>query len=220
MVSPYGGSTLLSCCMSESSSAAAAEGSSGKKHPEENHTMGGPNKQGPNLFGVIGRTSGTVAGFKYTDANKKSAGKASPWVSAEVREQREILGMQLRPPKPAPPSPKPAAPSLKPTPAAPAAPPKLQLPDAVDVAAVAAWESQLLTCDDLAPAAAPKAKNRKQRRAAKQAAVVEDDASERESALSASSTELEAYAALPPTPGSPRPEKKPELQQVSLYEGW
>ena len=147
---------------------------------------------------------------RLADANKKSAGKASPWISAEVREQREILGMQLRPPKPAPPSPKPAAPSLKPTPAAPAAPPKLQLPDAVDVAAVAAWESQLLTCDDLAPAAAPKAKNRKQRRAAKQAAVVEDDASERESALSASSTELEAYAALPPTPGSPRPEKKPE----------
>ena len=33
---------------------------------------GGPNKQGPNLFGVIGRTSGQVAGFKYTDANKKS----------------------------------------------------------------------------------------------------------------------------------------------------
>ena len=33
---------------------------------------GGPNKQGPNLFGVIGRTSGTVAGFKYTDANKNS----------------------------------------------------------------------------------------------------------------------------------------------------
>ena len=26
---------------------------------------GGPNKQGPNLFGVIGRKSGQVAGFKY-----------------------------------------------------------------------------------------------------------------------------------------------------------
>ena len=33
---------------------------------------GGPNKQGPNLFGVIGRQSGQVAGFKYTDANKGS----------------------------------------------------------------------------------------------------------------------------------------------------
>ena len=33
---------------------------------------GGPNKQGPNLFGVIGRQSGQVAGFKYTEANKGS----------------------------------------------------------------------------------------------------------------------------------------------------
>jgi len=33
---------------------------------------GGPNKQGPNLFGVIGRQSGQVAGFKYTAANKNS----------------------------------------------------------------------------------------------------------------------------------------------------
>lgn len=33
---------------------------------------GGPNKQGPNLFGVIGRQSGQVQGFKYTAANKGS----------------------------------------------------------------------------------------------------------------------------------------------------
>ena len=33
---------------------------------------GGPNKQGPNLFAVIGRQSGQVNGFKYTDANKNS----------------------------------------------------------------------------------------------------------------------------------------------------
>merc|ERR1712037_945797 len=33
---------------------------------------GGPNKQGPNLFGVIGRQSGQVAGFKYTAANLNS----------------------------------------------------------------------------------------------------------------------------------------------------
>lgn len=33
---------------------------------------GGPNKQGPNLFDVIGRQSGQVAGFRYTRANKES----------------------------------------------------------------------------------------------------------------------------------------------------
>ena len=38
------------------------------------HTIngGGPNKQGPNLFSVMGRQSGLVPGFKYTNANKKS----------------------------------------------------------------------------------------------------------------------------------------------------
>ena len=38
------------------------------------HTIneGGPNKQGPNLFGVMNRQSGKVNGFKYTDANKNS----------------------------------------------------------------------------------------------------------------------------------------------------
>jgi len=33
---------------------------------------GGPNKSGPNLFGVMGRGSGQVAGFSYTPANKSS----------------------------------------------------------------------------------------------------------------------------------------------------
>eukprot|EP00005_Dracoamoeba_jomungandri_P003574 CAMPEP_0174259318 /NCGR_PEP_ID=MMETSP0439-20130205/8160_1 /TAXON_ID=0 /ORGANISM="Stereomyxa ramosa, Strain Chinc5" /LENGTH=103 /DNA_ID=CAMNT_0015343149 /DNA_START=39 /DNA_END=347 /DNA_ORIENTATION=+ len=33
---------------------------------------GAGNKQGPNLYGLFGRTSGTVPGYKYSPANKKA----------------------------------------------------------------------------------------------------------------------------------------------------
>jgi cytochrome c len=37
-------------------------------HPAEN---GGRNKNGPNLFGIVGRKYGSVTGFSYTEANMK-----------------------------------------------------------------------------------------------------------------------------------------------------
>merc|ERR1712060_947344 len=73
---------------------------------------GGPNKQGPNLFGVIGRQSGQVAGFKYTAANKdsgviwttqamfdylgtpKSTSRGQTWRSQVLRKAR-IVPMSL-----------------------------------------------------------------------------------------------------------------------------
>lgn len=35
-------------------------------------TAGGKNGKGPMLFGIVGRTAGTVPGFDYSDANKNS----------------------------------------------------------------------------------------------------------------------------------------------------
>ena len=39
---------------------------------------GEPGRQGPELFGVIGRNAGSVAGFGYTDAFTKALG-GKPW---------------------------------------------------------------------------------------------------------------------------------------------
>mmetsp|Transcript_17630 Transcript_17630/g.26234 ORF Transcript_17630/g.26234 Transcript_17630/m.26234 type:complete len:119 (-) Transcript_17630:54-410(-) len=38
------------------------------------HTIakGAPNKQGPNLYGLLGRQAGTLPGYNYTKANRES----------------------------------------------------------------------------------------------------------------------------------------------------
>src|SRR5262249_8920441 len=53
------------------------------------HTIdkGGDNRLGPNLFGIIGKRAGTVAGFKYTNAFRNTAnfewseGLLGPWIA-------------------------------------------------------------------------------------------------------------------------------------------
>jgi cytochrome c len=40
-------------------------------------SKGGPNKTGPNLYGVVGRNHGSVAGFAYSEA--MAAKKDEPW---------------------------------------------------------------------------------------------------------------------------------------------
>lgn len=40
---------------------------------------GGPNKIGPNLYGVVGRKFGAASGFAYSDAVKTKSGEGATW---------------------------------------------------------------------------------------------------------------------------------------------
>ena len=60
-------------------SADATKGAAGVKACAACHdfTKGGPNKTGPNLYGIVGRNHGVHEGFAYSDALKAKA--AEPW---------------------------------------------------------------------------------------------------------------------------------------------
>ncbi len=45
---------------------------------------GGPNRVGPNMWGVVERTKGQVAGFGYSNALKAIAAKGEKWGFAEI----------------------------------------------------------------------------------------------------------------------------------------
>ena len=46
----------------------------------------GPNKVGPSLYGVVGRTTGTVEGFKYSDAMLKAGEEGHVWTPGGARD--------------------------------------------------------------------------------------------------------------------------------------
>jgi cytochrome c len=50
------------------------------------HTVepGGPNKVGPSLHDIVGRTTGTVEGFKYSDAMVKAGEEGHVWTPEEI----------------------------------------------------------------------------------------------------------------------------------------
>jgi cytochrome c len=68
--------------------------------------MDGPNKVGPNLHDVVGRTTGTVEGFKYSDAMAQAGEEGHVWTPEE-------LAIYLANPKQAMPGNKMTFPGLK-----------------------------------------------------------------------------------------------------------
>ena len=50
----------------------------------------GKHKQGPSLFALFGRTSGTAAGFSYTDANKGYLKKIKPCPKISIKKRKNM----------------------------------------------------------------------------------------------------------------------------------
>ncbi|MDH2328881.1 cytochrome c family protein [Cereibacter sp. SYSU M97828] len=43
-----------------------------------------PSRAGPNLHGIVGRTTGTLEGFSYSDAMKKAGEEGHVWTPEEI----------------------------------------------------------------------------------------------------------------------------------------
>ncbi|WP_339688601.1 c-type cytochrome [uncultured Parasphingorhabdus sp.] len=67
----------------DSGDALIAEGKAAFANCSACHTLqqGAPNGAGPNLFGIVGKAAGKVAGFEYSDALKASG---VTWTAAEL----------------------------------------------------------------------------------------------------------------------------------------
>ncbi len=83
----------LAVATSLASGSALAAGDAGKgekvfKKCVACHTIkkGDKNKVGPNLFAVVGRTAGTVDGFKYSKGFLMAAEKIGSWEEGEIFE--------------------------------------------------------------------------------------------------------------------------------------